>query len=116
MGPFSSFARGARLRAAQIRHIGAEPKSRNIRYARALAQPTRKKRRMRVLRLVAIMATLALAACAGLSSHVPGGGAETPTFSEIGVASWYGRGHHGKRTANGERFDMNRMTAAHKSI
>jgi rare lipoprotein A len=71
---------------------------------------------MRVLRLVAIMATLALAACAGLSSNVPGGGAERPTFSEIGIASWYGRGHHGKRTANGERFDMNRMTAAHKSI
>jgi rare lipoprotein A len=33
-----------------------------------------------------------------------------------GTASWYGPGFHGKRTANGERFDMYAMTAAHKSL
>jgi rare lipoprotein A len=76
----------------------------------------RKKRRMRVLRLVAIVAALALTACTGVLPNVPPGGAEQATFTELGIASWYGRGHHGKRTANGERFDMNRMTAAHKSI
>jgi rare lipoprotein A len=30
-----------------------------------------------------------------------------------GVASWYGLPFHGRRTASGERFDMNAMTAAH---
>lgn len=35
---------------------------------------------------------------------------------ERGVASWYGPGFHGRRTANGERFDMNDMTAAHPSL
>src|SRR5262249_30746390 len=30
-----------------------------------------------------------------------------------GVASWYGRAFHGKRTASGERYDMYAMTAAH---
>lgn len=33
-----------------------------------------------------------------------------------GVASYYGRRFHGRRTANGERFDMHAMTAAHKSL
>lgn len=33
-----------------------------------------------------------------------------------GSASWYGGKFHGRRTANGERFDMNKLTAAHKSL
>ena len=33
-----------------------------------------------------------------------------------GVASWYGPGFHGRRTANGERFDMHELTAAHKTL
>lgn len=33
-----------------------------------------------------------------------------------GMASWYGPGFHGRRTANGERFNQNAMTAAHRSL
>ena len=33
-----------------------------------------------------------------------------------GKASWYGPGFHGRRTANGERFDMNDLTAAHRTL
>lgn len=33
-----------------------------------------------------------------------------------GIASYYGRKFQGRRTANGERFDMNAMTAAHKTL
>ena len=33
-----------------------------------------------------------------------------------GVASWYGPGFHGRTTANGERYNMNELTAAHKSL
>ncbi len=33
-----------------------------------------------------------------------------------GVASWYGNYFHGKKTATGELFDMNAMTAAHNSL
>lgn len=33
-----------------------------------------------------------------------------------GMASWYGPGFHGNRTANGERFNQNELTAAHKTI
>ncbi|WP_372342274.1 septal ring lytic transglycosylase RlpA family protein [Paraburkholderia aspalathi] len=37
-------------------------------------------------------------------------------FHQIGRASWYGRGFHGRRTANGERFDMHALTAAHRTL
>ena len=33
-----------------------------------------------------------------------------------GTASYYGRRFHGRRTANGERFDMHAMTAAHRTL
>ena len=35
---------------------------------------------------------------------------------ETGLASWYGAPFHGRRTATGERYDMNAMTAAHKTM
>jgi len=37
-------------------------------------------------------------------------------FREEGIASWYGPGFHGKLTANGERYDMHGMTAAHRIL
>lgn len=33
-----------------------------------------------------------------------------------GLASWYGPGFHGRRTASGERFDMHGLTAAHRTL
>nr|WP_310307806.1 septal ring lytic transglycosylase RlpA family protein [Hydrogenophaga laconesensis] len=33
-----------------------------------------------------------------------------------GLASWYGERFHGRRTASGEVFDMNQLTAAHKTL
>ena len=32
------------------------------------------------------------------------------------LASWYGPGFHGRTTANGERYDMHGLTAAHKTL
>src|SRR5262245_1539281 len=37
-------------------------------------------------------------------------------YSETGIASWYGPGFHGNRTANGEVYDQNGLTAAHKTL
>jgi rare lipoprotein A len=39
-----------------------------------------------------------------------------PAFVQVGLASWYGRGFNRKRTADGERFNMNALTAAHRSL
>jgi rare lipoprotein A len=37
-------------------------------------------------------------------------------LKETGLASWYGEPFHGRPTASGERYDMNAMTAAHKTM
>lgn len=46
--------------------------------------------------------------------------AEAPVITQsgatVGTASWYGPKFHGRRTANGERFNMNAMTAAHPDL
>jgi rare lipoprotein A len=37
-------------------------------------------------------------------------------FSQEGIASWYGKKFHGRKTSNGETYDMYKMTAAHKTL
>jgi len=37
-------------------------------------------------------------------------------YALVGTASYYGPGFHGKKTANGERFNMYELTAAHKTL
>ncbi|MSO75680.1 MAG: septal ring lytic transglycosylase RlpA family protein [Alphaproteobacteria bacterium] len=37
-------------------------------------------------------------------------------YAETGIASWYGEAFHAKRTANGERYDMTALTAAHRTL
>jgi rare lipoprotein A len=39
-----------------------------------------------------------------------------PSFSQFGLASWYGEAFHLRQTASGERFDMNDLTAAHRYL
>ena len=46
-------------------------------------------------------------------TYVP---AEDPDYEETGTASWYGDGFHGGPTANGEIYDMHRLTAAHRTL
>lgn len=41
---------------------------------------------------------------------------EEPDYNKTGKASWYGKKFHGRRTANGERFNMHAMTAAHPTL
>jgi rare lipoprotein A len=41
---------------------------------------------------------------------------DDPTYEAIGIASWYGDDFQGKRTANGEIFDKNRLSAAHPTL
>ena len=55
---------------------------------------------------------VAAAAVTGLMLSVTG----TMAAGQCGGASWYGPGFHGKKTASGERFNENAMTAAHKTL
>jgi rare lipoprotein A len=41
---------------------------------------------------------------------------EQPDYDETGIASWYGPTFYGRRTANGEMYDGNALTAAHKTL
>ena len=52
----------------------------------------------------------ALAAGAGDRTSAPRG------HALVGLATWYGPGFAGRRTASGERFDPSKLTAAHRSL
>jgi rare lipoprotein A len=41
---------------------------------------------------------------------------EDPSYSQVGVASWYGSDFHGRETANGEIYDLDAVTAAHPTL
>ncbi|MGM0593397.1 MAG: septal ring lytic transglycosylase RlpA family protein [Pseudomonadota bacterium] len=41
---------------------------------------------------------------------------ESTGYVERGIASWYGKKFHGRKTSNGETYDMYAMTAAHKTL
>lgn len=41
---------------------------------------------------------------------------EDPTYNKTGTASWYGLQFHGRRTANGEIYDMDALSAAHPTL
>jgi rare lipoprotein A len=58
-----------------------------------------------------------LAGCAGTTPRSAGFPSGYPVgYHERGMASWYGPGFDGRRTASGERFDMRQMTAAHRTL
>lgn len=65
--------------------------------------------------LLGVLAAVALAGCAG-STPPPASLAPSPGSTQTGRASWYGQPHHGRMTANGERFDMHALTAAHPTL
>ncbi|MDY7095363.1 MAG: septal ring lytic transglycosylase RlpA family protein, partial [Acidobacteriota bacterium] len=52
---------------------------------------------------------------AGCSARRPAEGPDRKVVDR-GIASWYGGKFHGRRTANGEVYDMNALTAAHKTL
>jgi rare lipoprotein A len=58
---------------------------------------------------------LAVAIAASAAGVAQAENAEDP-LTQVGVASWYGPGFHGRLTASGERFDQQAMTAAHRKL
>ena len=74
--------------------------------------------------LVFVVASLALAGC-GHKKRArvtpPPAARRTPVVvhpgdTETGIASWYGHPYHGRPAANGEIYDMEKMTAAHRTL
>jgi len=62
---------------------------------------------------LAFAGVLVLAGC----SHAPKPSPEPPSAaSEVGEASYYGSEFEGRKTASGERYDGDRLTAAHRTL
>lgn len=63
--------------------------------------------------MIALVAVSLLASACSSTRHASVRPGRTETTM---VASWYGPKYHGRQTASGEVFDMNRLTAAHKTL
>ena len=66
--------------------------------------------------IVAVAFAAALLAVPAPETSVPSQAPVAPIWTQNGKVSWYGPGFHGRRTANGEIFDTNEMTMAHRSL
>ena len=68
--------------------------------------------------VIALIAIIGAASCG--KKHARIAAPNTPTAKigdeETGVASWYGIPYHGRATASGEIYDMEKLTAAHKRL
>jgi rare lipoprotein A len=64
--------------------------------------------------LAVVAGVVAALAVAGFYMAKPNDG--NVKFIQNGVASWYGPGFHGKKTASGERYNQNELTAAHRTL
>ncbi|GHA19216.1 septal ring lytic transglycosylase RlpA family protein [Oceanisphaera arctica] len=58
---------------------------------------------------------LLLQACSSIPT-LPVAPTTTPVAGVQGMASYYGARHHGRKTASGERFNQNALTAAHRTL
>ncbi len=74
-------------------------------------------KRIRIVSAILLTATLvfAIAACGGRKKVKVAKPARIGS-TETGVASWYGVPYHGRRAANGEIYDMEKLTAAHRTL
>ena len=73
---------------------------------------------MRTLTLVFLLATLLLVAgCAGTGPTIRSGyGSGREASGSTGFASFYGSEFHGRRTASGDRYDEDELSAAHRTL
>lgn len=78
--------------------------------------------RFRIAGISPFTLMIALALPIGFSSSADAGskkwtkGAKSPESHQVGKASWYGPGFHGKKTASGHVFNQNALTAAHPRL
>lgn len=69
-----------------------------------------------IIALSIFFASFSSAGCGHRKRRVPIAAAPRINDVETGVASWYGIPYHGRRAANGEIYDMEQLTAAHRTL
>src|SRR5688572_14670524 len=75
-------------------------------------------------RVLLALSLLGVAACQAVpppptppvATEPPPPVSEPQLYRQEGRASWYGDAHHGRKTAGGDRFDKNALTAAHRTL
>jgi rare lipoprotein A len=73
-------------------------------------------RTWRSIEWTALLLALTLAGCHRRHARVVPPIPVAPGYTETGIASWYGHPYHGRTAANGEIYDMEKMTAAHRTL
>ena len=66
--------------------------------------------------LVLMCVLILIKGCAGRNNSSGNPAGTDVGLLETGIASWYGEEFQGKSTASGDSFDMNQLTAAHKTL
>ncbi len=66
--------------------------------------------------LIPILALLVSCGGADRDATRAGASLRSKEFSQVGTASWYGPGFHGRQTASGETYDQDALTAAHRTL
>ena len=74
------------------------------------------RRRYTVVGLGLALCALAASGCASSKSTRQTTAPPAPGTRIVGLASWYGQRHQGHATASGEVYDMNKLTAAHRTM
>ena len=69
--------------------------------------------RGRAIRILLAIVGLVGLLCTTLPDVTYGGASQA---AQVGLASWYGKPHQGRKTASGERFSREQLTAAHRSL
>ena len=70
----------------------------------------------KALLLLAVVALLGSGCASAPRSQPSAGASATQSGPTVGVASYYGKQYHGRKTASGERFNMYELTAAHRTL
>ena len=63
-----------------------------------------------------LLAALLLFSACGKKKRLPVAAAPRTGAEEVGLASWYGRPYHGRASSSGEIYDMEKLTAAHRTL
>jgi rare lipoprotein A len=83
---------------------------------RRATRPARAPTFPRLRALSALLALVAAGGCRAAGPPLPPPPPPLPDWTQEGLASWYGEPFHGRTTASGEVFDMEALTAAHRTL
>lgn len=81
-----------------------------------IPRQVRGKRRTRLSLLLCVLGASATIIASPTENGKSDASAKSHRWFQVGRASWYGRQFQGRKTANGEKFDMNALTCAHRSL